>query len=324
MGSGDYVFVDAQRLERRLAQLRADAGNPIDGLFGPGSMTWRVNREAILFLGAGRAALLQTAHPWVGAAIDQQSTTKADPIGRFHRTFTVVFSMVFGSVDQATAMARRLHRVHGAIGGQLDEATGPFKAGSPYYANEIEALRWVYATLVDTSVKMYELVFPPLTDREKADFYKESIRFAGLYGLAPTDLPEDWRAFNAYMDETYRLGLLEVKRAAREMGDFLMSGKTKEGRRNGPAIPHWYRAVTSQFLPAPLRAGYGLPFEGAERQAAASGLRWIRRTYPHLPTAFRYVPAYLEALGRIDGRARPDFLTRKLNRFWVGRAQLVS
>jgi uncharacterized protein (DUF2236 family) len=32
-------------------------------------MTWRVNREAILFLAAGRALLLQLAHPWVAAAV---------------------------------------------------------------------------------------------------------------------------------------------------------------------------------------------------------------------------------------------------------------
>src|SRR3712207_7704222 len=41
-----------------------------------------------LFLGAGRALLLQLAHPWVAAGISQHSTTLADPIGRFHRTFT--------------------------------------------------------------------------------------------------------------------------------------------------------------------------------------------------------------------------------------------
>ena len=71
-----------------------------------------------MFLGAGRALLLQLAHPWVAAAIAEHSRTFDDPIGRFHRTFGVVFSMVFGSLDQAIAAARRLHRRHAAIRAQ--------------------------------------------------------------------------------------------------------------------------------------------------------------------------------------------------------------
>ena len=30
---------------------------------GPGSISWRVNREAALLLGGGRALLMQVAHP---------------------------------------------------------------------------------------------------------------------------------------------------------------------------------------------------------------------------------------------------------------------
>ena len=60
----------------------------------------RVDREALTFLGTRRALLLQLADPWVAAAIVQHSRTLADPIGRFHRTFAVVFTMVFGRDGQ--------------------------------------------------------------------------------------------------------------------------------------------------------------------------------------------------------------------------------
>jgi uncharacterized protein (DUF2236 family) len=86
-----------------------------------------MNREAILFLAAGRALLLQLAHPWVAAAVADHSKALTDPVARFHRTFKVVFTMVFGTVDQAFAAARSLHRRN--------------------RANNISALRWVYATL---------------------------------------------------------------------------------------------------------------------------------------------------------------------------------
>src|SRR5256714_1663746 len=52
------------------------------GLFGPGSMTWRVNREGVLLLGGGRALVLQVAHPLgaeqFGVPRDRQPDTFPD------------------------------------------------------------------------------------------------------------------------------------------------------------------------------------------------------------------------------------------------------
>jgi ER-bound oxygenase mpaB/B'/Rubber oxygenase, catalytic domain len=70
-------------------------------------------------LSAGRALLLQLAHPWVAAAVVHHSDTFANPIGRFHRAFSTVFMMVFGTLDQSLEAARRLHPCHTAIGGTL-------------------------------------------------------------------------------------------------------------------------------------------------------------------------------------------------------------
>ena len=110
--SDPLEIVSAETLERELNLVRGAAAGPLPGIFGPRSMTWRVNREAAIFLGAGRALLLQLAHPWVAAAVEQQSDTFANPIGRFHRTFSTVFTMVFGTLDQSLDAARRLHRRH--------------------------------------------------------------------------------------------------------------------------------------------------------------------------------------------------------------------
>src|SRR6516162_11661047 len=46
-------------LERELALIRAGVDESPAGVFGPGSMMWRIDREAAIFLGAGRALLLQ-------------------------------------------------------------------------------------------------------------------------------------------------------------------------------------------------------------------------------------------------------------------------
>src|SRR5579862_1107881 len=137
--------VAASQLESLLAQLRASIAAPELGLFGPGSLNWQVNRESALFLAGGRAALLQLAHPWVAAAIAQHSRTLHDPVRRFHNTFRLMFTMSFGSLEEAFTAARRLHRLHESIRGTLPDAAGRFATGSSYQANEIDALTWVLA-----------------------------------------------------------------------------------------------------------------------------------------------------------------------------------
>src|ERR1700733_9120316 len=145
--SAPRQYVSSADSHSLLVSLEQLPGEPGDGFFGPGSITWRVNRESAVFLGAGRAALLQLAHPWVAAALAQHSTLLSDPIKRFHGTFRVVFTMVFGSLDQALTAARRLHAMHTRIRGELPEEVAGWRRGAHYEANEIAALRWVYATL---------------------------------------------------------------------------------------------------------------------------------------------------------------------------------
>src|SRR5580704_13544370 len=177
------------------AALQRSDGNRRAGIFGPDSMSWRVNREAALFLGAGRAALLQLAHPWVATALEQHSNVMSRPIERFHNTFRIVFAMIFGTLDQAAAAARHLHTVHTHIAGEMPEHIAAYRRGSRYEANEIAALRWVFATLIESAVLAYECALGPLTGSELARYFGDSRTLAGLFGLPPSELPDDWAGF---------------------------------------------------------------------------------------------------------------------------------
>jgi uncharacterized protein (DUF2236 family) len=312
----DPAIVGAADLERSLDLPRADAAGAAEGLFGPGSAMWQVDREAILFLGAGRALLLQLAHPWVAAAIAEHSSALADPIGRFHRTFDIVFTLVFGSLDQALAASRRLHRRHAEIFGRMPASMGADPEGSPYLANDVSALMWVHATLVDTALAVHDLVLPPLGRDERERYYAECRRFGLLFGIPLESQPADWLAFAAYMEASIASDRLEVGPAARELGTRVLAGA---GRL---PVPPWYRAVTAALLPEPLRAAFGLAFGENERRRVDRALKIIRRGYPALPARVRYVGPYQEALGRLSGRSRPDLLTRSLNRLWIGRSSM--
>src|SRR5215472_292740 len=129
-------YVSQDESASLIAGMELTVADPRAGIFGPGSVSWKVNREAALFLGAGRAALLQLAHPWVATALEQHSTVMAKPIARFHSTFRIVFTMIFGSVEQATAASRHLYRVHTYIKGEMTEDAARWQRGERYEANE--------------------------------------------------------------------------------------------------------------------------------------------------------------------------------------------
>ncbi|MBR0709939.1 oxygenase MpaB family protein [Bradyrhizobium liaoningense] len=304
-------------LEAALDKVRADAAGPVAGVFGPDTVTWQIDREAVNFLGAGRALLLQLAHPWVAAAIAEHSKTFADPIGRFHRTFDIVFAMVFGSLDRAMLSSRQLHRRHSMIVGEMPEAVGPFAAGSRYCANDIPSLRWVHATLVDTALMAHDLVLPPLSAEERERYWAESRTFGALFGLTADDLPADWAGFAAYTAAMTQSDTLTVSAAAREIATQIFTGA-----RPWLRPPRWYRALTARMLPEHLRAGFGFELDEREIRSADNALRWIRRVYPKLPDRLRYVGPYQEAQARLRGELQPDWMTRCLNRAWIGRPQM--
>ncbi len=271
-----------------------------------------------MLLGAGRALLLQLAHPWVAAAIAEHSRVLADPLGRFHRTFGTVFALAFGTLDEALAAARALHRRHDAARGRLPMAGGNFAAGAGYQANDVAALRWVWATLTETALLAHDLVLPPLTREERERYYAESRLFAALYGIPEAALPPDWGAFAAYAGAMCDSGTLEVSPAARGIAQQVLSGSGTWWLR----APRWYRAVTAQMLPPTFREAFGLRYGEAERRRAERATARIRRVYPMLPARLRYVGPWQEAEARLLGKARPDAATRLLNRLWIGRPHL--
>ncbi len=286
------------------------------GIFGPASLTWKINRESALFLGAGRAALLQLAHPWVAAALAEHSTVINRPIARFHNTFRIVFTMIFGSLDQALTAARHLYALHTRIQGEMPEDVAAYKRGSHYQANEIGALRWVFATLVESAVLAHDCVLPALTVAEREQYYAESKTLASLFGLPAAALPENWEAFAAYNRAMHAARDLGVGDLARTMAHNLLRGA---GSWIYP--PRWYRALTTEWLPERFRAEFCLDFGVKEQRAAGRAKRCLPGICRRLPPFLQFTGPWHEAQARLAGQ-RPGALTRFSNRFWIGQPLL--
>ncbi len=310
-------YVLPAHIEKLRAELDALPGEPGLGFFGPDSLTWRINRESAIFLGAGRAALLQLAHPWVAASLVHHSNLMNDAIGRFHSTFRVIYTMLFGSRAQAVAASEQVYRLHTGIRGELPSAVGTRPRGEHYEANEVNALCWVFATLVESAILAYEFVLPPLTPAHREQYYAESKRTAALFGIPSDALPADWCAFTRYAADMMESPLLGVDDNARRLGRSVMSGV---GTWIRP--PRWYSALTAYWMPPRLREGFELPFGAEEEKAVQRAARRLRVLYTRIPGAIRFVGPYHEAEARLRGRT-PGPFTRRSNLFWMGQPRLL-
>lgn len=285
------MIVSRDALEHSLAALVAEVADPHAGLHGPGSPAWAIERDAAIFLGGGRAALLQLAHPFVAYGVHEHSRTRADVVGRFQRTFDNVFAMAFGTLDDALRSARRVHAIHTRIVGTIGEDAGAFPRGTPYHANDAASLTWVWATLVDSVDAVYTALGAPLAPPLREQYYRGAQRFARLFGLEPARLPPDWTAFARYVAATVASPVLTVTAPARELAGFLFGG-----RLGGAA-----RLLTTALLPAPVRAQYGLRFGARERVAYAATLAAVRAARAVTPRAAWDLPAYRNADHRVRG-----------------------
>lgn len=299
---------DVQSFEATLSELAKNCRNPREGIFGPSSVSWGIGREAFVFLGGGRAALLQTAHPFVAHAIDQHSATQTDPLGRFHRTFEAVYGIVFGDLEHAFRMARNVRHVHDGIQGLIREDVGRFRRGDAYLALDVEALLWVHATLMDTAIYIHDLVQGPLPLWKKEAYYQESKVFARLFGVPKDALPSDWEAFRVYFDQTVHSSMISVGDPAREIAQFLFSSPRPAAR----VAMRWYETMTAGLLPAPVREGYGMRWNLRDRAVFKASVTGLRQTLPRLPERLRFIPAYVEASRRVEGLPAEDPAGRKV------------
>lgn len=294
------MIVTRADLEASLAELRRRIPDPRAGIFGPRSIAWQIGGDAAVFLGGGRAALLQLAHPMVAHAIAQHSHTRADVAGRFQRTFRHVFAMVFGDLDDAFAAARRVHAIHSRIRGEIPEAVGAWPAGAPYHANDAEALRWIHATLVDTTLVVRERLDGALPDAVKDAYVTEMNRFAALFAIPPALLPRSHREHAAYLRDMLASDRIAVASCARDMARFLVG----RGGERQPALGRLTEAITALLLPAPLTAQFALRPAPRTADTALATLAAIHR---RLPEVVRGIPARSTAERRLAGRVPSRF-----------------
>lgn len=286
-------------------RLRRARGGPTvatRSVFGPDTVTWRVNREAVLLLGGGRALLMQVAHPLVAAGVAAHSDFERQALRRLWRTLDAMLTITFGGAASAMRAVHGIERIHARVHGVLDADLGPFERGTRYDAEDPQLLLWVHATLVDTALQVHRLCVQPLSAHDERRYYDESKVVGRLLGIPNALLPPTLAAFREYVDSMINGDLLAVGPASRDIAASILSPPVATALK---PIFQVANAFTVGLLPPVLRARYGLRWDAGREAAFRLLIATIRRLLPHLPGAVRYLPHARRAALR-EGTPRPS------------------
>lgn len=239
-----------------------DATPADPGIFGPGSVTWRLHTEQWLIAAGARAFLMQAAHPVVAQGALDHSRFAEDPYGRVYNTVSAMTVLIFGSTKEANGMAQRINRLHHTVTGTVAETVGIHRAGAPYSAMDAPALLWVHAAFVDSILSAYQSFVGPLGDADKEAYWQESLRYARRLGLTEADLPPSYPALQSYIRRAIATGEVAVGPGARSISRTILY----------PPMPVWRRplwaivqSMTIGQLPASLRRQYGIRWNRRDR-----------------------------------------------------------
>ncbi|WP_064744030.1 oxygenase MpaB family protein [Actinomadura oligospora] len=199
--------------------------------------------EPAVMLAAGRALLLQVAHPKIAQGVADHSDLRERPLDRLFGTLDFLTVVAFGTSEEAARLGHGLRRLH-------DRITGP-----GYSGNDPDLQVWVNATLTDAALYVYEEILRSPSGDLGAAYVDQARYVAEVLGCPPEAQPADREEFRRYFATA--VASLEVTDTGREvMRTVLWSRKL---RWLGPAL--WFnRFVTTGLLPEPVRVQYGLPW----------------------------------------------------------------
>ncbi|HEV2413615.1 MAG TPA: oxygenase MpaB family protein [Candidatus Dormibacteraeota bacterium] len=272
------------------AYVRAVPEHPADdGLFGPRSVVWRVNRDRCFPLAGIRSLMVQALHPLAMAGVAQHSNWKKDPFGRLAATNTYLLTTTFGDTRSALAAAEWVRKIHVHVRGTDHET------GLPYSAEDPALLLWVHAAMVDSVVEVVSRYGRTL-DGEAADRYvAEMVRFAEIVGVPREDVPTTVPELRNYLES---VELRQATPAAREAIAIVLDPPDLDGDLRD--LWRDLGQVAVGTLPDWARGMYGFdapPAELMEREP-------VRQLLGALDLAFEVEPGVIEARQRIELRMR--------------------
>jgi uncharacterized protein (DUF2236 family) len=236
---------------------------------------------------------MQAAHPLAVSGLLSHTSALDEPYERLERTAAVMSTITFGSRRAADRVTTRVRAMHGRVRGRLDEAVGPYPAGTPYRADDPKLLLWVLYTLVDSATVVYRAYVGPLHRNDEARLWEDYRVVGRLFGLRDRDMPPTLEHLHAYGQAMLESDRIVVTPWARTRAREIVMD---------PPVPLAWRPivqavnfVTVALLPERIRDAYGftaVPPIWVRRALVAGGAEYVKRlVLPITPARVRLVPA---------------------------------
>ena len=272
---------------------------PTDCHFDDTSMLRTVHREQVMILAGGRALLLMAAHPVVFEGFFAATKAKSDPFARLERTAVVLGKITYGSkesADRATAFVRKMHR---SATGTLPGRAGRFPAGTPYSAADPELLFWVWGSLIDSCLLVYERYVRPLSPEERQAYWDDQLRVGKMFGIPLKAMPARVDGLREYVDGVVASGDLFVTPDALDTAKNVILKPPLPPALAG--LAELINQTSIGLLPPEVRSLYGFSWDPVRGVALRAGQEYLRRVaVPLAPSVVRHTPEW---------RARRDSLS---------------
>ena len=246
-------------------------------LFSPSSMFWKVNRELASGLAGPRAVLMQIAHPLIAAGVAEHSRFRKHRFARLYRTSMAAAAITFGSRDLALRTIEIINRRHQRVHGMLQKEAGAYPRGTRYDANDPELKLWVLGTIIESTLLVHDLFVAPLSDRQREQYYTDSLIVAKLFDIPEHLTPPTWVDFHRYMRTMMESEVISVSETGREIAHELFSPSV-EG-----TLLYFGSAVSIGLLPERLRNEFGFKWTRRRDRWLARMASASRRVRGHLP-----------------------------------------
>ncbi|MGH9275996.1 MAG: oxygenase MpaB family protein [Acidimicrobiales bacterium] len=242
--------------------------------FPKGSVIRKVNNEPAIMFGAGRALLLQLAHPAVAQGVQDHSEFKKNPFKRLQGTLEATYAVVFGSADLARGVGRRIQWIH------------EYVVGPGYTANDPANLLWVHATLCDTALRCYEELVEELSPDEAETYYQEMKRVAVAFGVGLEHQPESLADFRDYMAAA--VAGIEMTDVGKDLAGFILDPALPLGLHI-PFKPllRVQRLFTLGSLPPAVRDQLDVDWSDREQARYDRAQRAVHRMFRVVPRPIR-------------------------------------
>ncbi|MFN3819595.1 oxygenase MpaB family protein [Blastomonas sp.] len=231
-----------------------------DGLFGPTSACWQVHGDVTAMMIGGIASLLlQMLDPRVLAGVWDHSVFRQDMRGRLRRTAAFLARTTYGDTEQALGEIARIRRIHDHVHGTLPD-------GTPYHANDPEALAWVHVTeslcFVDSFIRYRK---PHMSLRERDRYFEEMTQVGELLGADP--VPRSYRDAQMYIRDAR--SRLRFDERTREIADLLLNQPASSAAL--APFHHMTMQAGIDLLPGWARSMHGLSISLPARLAVRGG-----------------------------------------------------